>query len=59
VERALATHDNATLKMFGRFLEPILETMIQKESNRARVQQFNQALNAYYSSETARNIRRD
>ena len=59
VERALATHDNATLKMFGRFLEPILETMIQKESNRARVQQFNQALNAYYSAETARNIRRD
>jgi hypothetical protein len=59
VKRALATHDKATLKMFGRFLEPILETMIQKESNRARVQQFNQALDAYYSAETARNIRRD
>ena len=59
VETALATHDNATLKMFGRFLEPILETMIQKESNRARVQQFSQALSAYYSKEVARNIRRD
>src|SRR3989440_380859 len=59
VERALATHDKATLKMFGRFREPILETIIQKESNRPRAQQFNQALNAYYSSETARNIRRD
>jgi hypothetical protein len=59
VEKALATHDNATLKMFGRFLEPILETMIQKESNRDRVQKFNQALSAYYSTEIALNIRRD
>src|SRR5256886_6528638 len=59
VQRAFVTHDSATLKMFGRFLEPILETMIQKESNPARVQQFNQALNAYYSAETARNTRRD
>jgi len=39
VQRAFVTHDSATLKMFGRFLEPILETMIQKESNPARVQQ--------------------
>ena len=48
VQRAFVTHDSATLKMFGRFLEPILETMIQKESNPARVQQFSQALNSYY-----------
>ncbi|HEV1995484.1 MAG TPA: hypothetical protein VGR03_14225 [Candidatus Acidoferrum sp.] len=59
VERALFTGDSATLKMFGRFLEPILETMIQKESNPARVQQFYQALSFYYSSEIAQNIRRD
>jgi hypothetical protein len=59
VQRALVAHDNATLKMFGRFLEPILETMIQKESNPARVQQFYQALNSYYSSEIAQNVRRD
>jgi hypothetical protein len=59
VERALATHDGATLKMFGRFLEPILQVMIQKESNSAKVRRFNQALNAYYSTEIARNTRRD
>ena len=51
VQRTFVTHDSATLKMFGRFLEPLLETMIQKESNPARVQQFYQALNSYYSSE--------
>jgi hypothetical protein len=59
VQRALVTHDGATLKMFGRFLGPILETMIQKESNSARVQQFYQALNSYYSSEIAQNVRKD
>jgi hypothetical protein len=59
VQRALVTHDSATLKMFGRFLEPILESMIQKEANPARVQQFHQALNSYYGSEIAQNARRD
>src|SRR6202521_2385059 len=59
VQRALVTDDSATLKMFGRFLEPILQTMVQKESNAARVQQFYQALNSYYSSEIAQNVRRD
>jgi len=59
VQRALVTHDSATLKMFGRFLAPILETMIQRESNSARVQQFYQALNSHYSSEIAQNVRRD
>jgi hypothetical protein len=59
VQRALVTHDSATLKMFGRFLEPVLETMIQNESSPARVQQFYQALNSYYSSEIAQNVRTD
>ncbi len=59
VEKAVVTHDSATLKIFGRFLEPILETMITKESNPARVEQFNKALNSYYSAEIARNLRRD
>jgi len=42
--------------MFGRFLKPFLETMIQKESNPAGVQQFYQALNSYYSSESAQRL---
>jgi hypothetical protein len=57
VETALVEHDSATLKRFGRFLEPILETMIQKESKPARAQQFYQALNAYL--EIAQNQRRN
>src|SRR5256885_2194734 len=59
VEGALPTHDRATLKMYGRFLEPILATMIQEESNPARLQQYYQALNSYFSSEVAHNRRRD
>ncbi len=59
VEKGLVTQDSATLKLFDRFLEPILQTMIQRESNPARVQQFQQALNSYYSSEIAHNQRRD
>ncbi len=59
VEGALVKHDSATLKMYGRFLEPILATMIQEESNPARVQQYYQALNSYLSSEVAHNRRRD
>jgi hypothetical protein len=59
VERALVTHDSETLKIYGRFLEPILESMIQKESNPGRVERFHQALNSYYSSEIAQNRRRD
>jgi len=45
--------------MFGRFLEPILETMIQKESNPDRVQQFYQALKFSLQFEIAQNVRRD
>jgi hypothetical protein len=57
VERALNTGDTSTLKLFGRFLEPILTAMIQRESNRAKVLQYQKALNAYYSSEIAQNRR--
>jgi hypothetical protein len=59
METALVTRDIATLKMFGRFLEPILQTMIQKESNPARVQQLQQALSFYYGSEIAQNQRKN
>ncbi len=57
VERALNTGDSATLKMFGRFLEPILQAVIQTGPNPARVRQLYQALDSYYTSEIARNGR--
>src|SRR5712664_321019 len=57
VERALLTGDRAALKAYGRFLEPILESMIQKDSNSARVRQLYQALNSCRSSEIVQNRR--
>ena len=53
VETAFATHDGATLKMYGRFLEPILQTMIQGETNPARAQRLQGYLQSVYSTEIA------
>jgi hypothetical protein len=36
VEAAFAARDKATLEKYGRFLEPILQTMMAKESNRSQ-----------------------
>jgi|HubBroStandDraft_6_1064221.scaffolds.fasta_scaffold18505_4 hypothetical protein len=57
VQRALVTHDGATLEKYSRFLEPILNTMIKKEQNPAKSKQFYEALNTFYSSQLARNQR--
>lgn len=59
VERALATHDDAVLGKYRRFLEPILETMMKKEPAAKRVKQIQDALNACYSAEIARNLGRN
>jgi len=59
VERALATHDGATLSKYGRFLEPILQAMMKKEPNPAKVRQLQEALNTYWSAEVAKNQRGD
>jgi hypothetical protein len=55
VERALNTGNNTTLKMYGRFLEPILQSLVQKNSNPARVQHLYQALNSFQLSEISQN----
>jgi hypothetical protein len=44
VESAFAAHDRTTLEKYGRFLEPILQTMIQRETNLNRVGKLNQYL---------------
>jgi hypothetical protein len=59
VEKALLTDDNGTLKIYGRFLEPILESIVQKDSNPARVQQLYQALNSFRNSEIDQNRNND
>ena len=52
VEQAYAQHDADTLKKYGRFLEPILNTMIAKESNPARIRKLQANLNTFYTSES-------
>jgi hypothetical protein len=53
VETAFAARDQVTLEKYGRFLEPILQTMIAKESNRSKAQNLGEYLNAVYSAQFA------
>jgi hypothetical protein len=53
VETAFAMGDQATLKKYGRFLEPILQTRMAKESNRSQAQKLVDCLNAVYSGQFA------
>src|SRR6266567_4646375 len=59
VERAFATQDKATLAKYSRFLEPILQAIIQKERNPARAKKLYENLNSFYNSEIAQNQRRN
>ena len=59
VETAFAANDTATLKAYGRFLEPILATMIKKETNRAQARRFQGYLNIVYSQLVAQNSGRN
>ena len=56
VERALATHDGAALSKYGRFLEPILQVMMKKESNPERLRRLQETLSSYWSAEVAKNL---
>ena len=53
VEAAFAEHDNATLEKYGRFLEPILRTMMAKDSNGSHAQKLTAYLNAVYFAQIA------
>jgi len=44
VETAFAARDKVTLEKYGRFLEPILQTMMAKESNRSQAAKYTQYL---------------
>jgi hypothetical protein len=44
VESAFASNDQLTLAKYNRFLEPILSTMIQKSTDRARAEQLSRYL---------------
>ena len=55
VETAFAAKDTATLKAYGRFLEPIVTTMIKRETNRAQARRLQDYLNIVYSQLVAQN----
>jgi hypothetical protein len=59
VEAAFAAHDAATLKVYDRFLEPILATMVKKETDPARARRFLEYLNFVYSQLVAQNAGRN
>jgi len=50
VETAFTSRDKATLEKYGRFLEPILQTMRAKESNRSQAQKLGSYLAAVQSA---------
>ncbi|HVH71739.1 MAG TPA: hypothetical protein VNB49_11595 [Candidatus Dormibacteraeota bacterium] len=50
VETAFAAGDKATLEKYGRFLEPILQTMMSKDSNRSQAQKLANYLSAVQSA---------
>jgi hypothetical protein len=58
VETAFAAHDAATLKTYGRFLEPILATMIKGETNSMHARQLQGYLNAVYGQLVNQNLGR-
>jgi len=59
VETAFVTQDAATLKAYGRFLEPILATMIKREANPARAERLQSYLNIVYSRLLEQNLGRN
>lgn len=50
VETALASHDKETLEKYGRFLEPILHTMLAKQSNPSQARKLTNCLSAVQSA---------
>jgi hypothetical protein len=51
IEQAMETHDRTTLNRYGRFLVPILQSMIANEANSAKKAQFNEYLNNLYNTQ--------
>lgn len=58
VEAAFAAHDKTALEKYGRFLEPILQTMMAKESDRGGAQKLATYLSAVQSAQIAQNLSR-
>ncbi len=49
VESAFESRDRAALEKYGRFLEPILQTMMREDKNRSQTRKLSEYLNAVYA----------
>jgi hypothetical protein len=56
VEHAVASHDDAMLARYGRFLEPILKTMIESATDAQERQELSNALSDYYNTQFRKNL---
>ena len=59
IQTAFVAHDPATLKTYDRFLEPILATMIKRETNPAQARRFQDYLNSVYCRMVPQNLGRN
>jgi hypothetical protein len=59
VETAFAANNTSTLKTYGRFLEPILATMVKKEMNPAQARRLQDYLNFVCGQLVAQNLGRN
>jgi hypothetical protein len=55
IETAVATHDKVTLAKYGRFLAPLIESILRRATDPARTAQLNEALQQIYVSYVAQN----
>ncbi len=55
IEQAMETHDRTTLNRYGRFLVPMLQSMIANEADSAKKAQFNEYLNHVYNTQITQN----
>jgi len=59
IQKAFAVRDAASLKTYDRFLEPILRTMIKRETNPEQARRFQDYLNSVYHRMVAQNLGRN
>jgi hypothetical protein len=48
VEAALLSGDHQTLEKYGRFVDPIVDTMVTRHADPTQAERLRQAVNAYH-----------
>jgi len=55
IQAAVAQHDDTTLKKYGRFLGPFIETMLRKDPGAAQAKALGRTLSGIYDTYLAEN----